>query len=215
MSRARAFHLLTFVVATFAIILQLALVVRGHNVLDQVEPPDTATRLVRFCSYLTIWGNVLVAWSAFTLVTGRDRDSRTWRVLRLDTVVLIAAIAVVHFFFLRPLLDLHGADYLADKLLHMVVPAIAVLGWLAFGPRRRTVWSDLLPFLLVPVLWLAYTLVRGAFVDWYPYPFLDVNEHGYGVVVLNCLGVAALVLVLAIGAVRLDRVLSRSGPPAP
>ncbi len=92
---------------------------------------------------------------------------------------------VVHFFFLRPLLDLDGADLLADKLLHMVVPLLAVIGWFAFGPRGRAARADLVPFLVLPVFWLAYTLVRGAFVDWYPYPFIDVVEHGYGVVLLN------------------------------
>jgi hypothetical protein len=213
MIRARAFHLATFLLAAFAVVLQLVLVLRGGHVLDQVEPPGTATRLVRFCSYLTIWGNVLVAWSALTLATGRDRDSRAWRALRLDAVVLITVIAVVHFLFLRPLLHLHGTDYLADKLLHMVVPAVAVLGWLLLGPRRRAAPSDLLLFVGVPVAWLLYTLVRGAFVDWYPYPFTDVGLHGYGVVLLNCLGVAALTLVLAAGAVVLDRRLSPD-PPA-
>lgn len=207
MSRARAFHLLTFVAAVFALVLQLVLVAQGHNVLDQHEPPDTATRLVRYASYLTIWGNVLVAWTTFTLVIGRDRDNRLWRALNLDAVVLIAMIAIVHFFFLRPLLHLHGADLLADKMLHMVVPALAVVGWLVFGPRGRAAVGDLGPFLVIPVGWLVYTLVRGAFVDWYPYPFINVTTHGYGVVLLNCAGVAALVLALAAGAVRLDRVL--------
>ncbi len=150
---------------------------------------------------------MLVAWTAFTLVIGRDRDSRLWRALNLDAVVLIAMIAIVHFFFLRPLLHLHGADLLADKMLHMVVPALAVVGWLVFGPRDRAAVGDLGPFLVIPVGRLVYTLVRGSFGDWYPYPLINVTTHGYGVVLLNCAGVAALVLALAAGAVRLDRVL--------
>ena len=101
---------------------------------------------------------------------------------------------VVHFFFLRPLLDLDGADLLADKLLHLVVPLLAVIGWVAFGPRERATRADLVPFLVVPVFWLGYTLVRGAFVDWYPYPFIDVGEHGYGVVLLNALGISCFLV---------------------
>jgi len=212
-TRARWFHLLTFVVAAAAVVLQLVLVVRGHQVLDETNRPDPGTRLIRFVSYLTIWGNVLVAWSSGTLALGRDRDTRLWRALHLDAVVLIAVIAVVHFFFLRPLLDLSGPDRVADKLLHMVVPALAVLAWLVVGPRRRADWPDLVPFLVVPVVWLGYTLIRGAIVDWYPYPFIDVTEHGYGVVALNCVAVAVLMLVIAVGAVRLDRVLSARGRP--
>lgn len=208
MTRARWFHLLTFLVAAFAVVLQLVLVWQGHKVLDETNRPDTGTRLIRFCSYLTIWSNVLVAWSTYTLAFGLDRDSRVWRALRLDAVVICFGGGVVHFFFLRPLLDLDGADLLADKLLHLVVPVLAVIGWVLFGPRRRASVADIGPFLVVPVVWLAYTLVRGAFVDWYPYPFLDVDEHGYGVVALNALGVSALMLLLAWAAVRLDARLS-------
>jgi len=43
-----------------------------------------------------------------------------------------------------------------------------------------------LAWLLYPLAYLVYTLIRGAQVDWYPYPFLDVSRHGYGGVLLNC-----------------------------
>jgi hypothetical protein len=204
-TRARVLHLITFLVTAFALVLQLVLVVQGHRVLDEHNRPDLPTRLVRYVSYLTIWSNALVAWSTLSLALGRDRDTRLWRVLRLDAVVLILLAGVVHFFFLRPLLDLHGWDLVADRSLHMVVPVLAVTGWLVLGPRGRTRTADLLPSLVVPVVWLGYTLIRGAIVSWYPYPFIDVAEHGYAVVLLNCAGVAALMLVFAWGALALDR----------
>lgn len=208
MNQARLFHLATFLVAAFAVVLQLVLVIQGHSVLDETSRPDAVTRVVRFASYLTIWSNVLVAWSTLTLALGRDRDTKLWRALRLDAVVICFAGGVVHFFLLRPLLDLDGLDLLADKLLHVAVPLLAVIGWLAFGPRRRASMADLGPFLVLPVVWLTYTLIRGAFVDWYPYPFIDVLEHGYGVVALNCLGISALMVLLAWVAVRLDQRLA-------
>ncbi len=204
MSRARAFHLVTFLVAAFAVVLQLVLVLQGNSVLDETSRPDTGTRVIRFASYLTIWSNLLVAWSTLTLALGRDRDTPVWRALRLDAVVICFGGGIVHFFLLRPLLDLEGWNLAADKLLHVAVPLLAIAGWVFFGPRGRATAADLGPFLVLPVVWLGYTLVRGAFVDWYPYPFIDVLEHGYGVVALNCLGVSALMLLLAGGAVRLD-----------
>jgi hypothetical protein len=204
-SRARVFHLVTFLVTAFALVLQLVLVIQGHRVLDEHNRPDLATRLVRYCSYLTIWANALVAWSTLSLALGRDRDTRWWRALRMDAVVLILLAGVVHFFLLRPLLDLRGWDLVADRSLHMVVPVLAVAGWLAFGPRGRVSTSDLVPFLVLPVGWLGYTLVRGAFVSWYPYPFIDVGEHGYAVVLLNCAGVSALMLAIAWATVVVDR----------
>ena len=213
MSRARVFHLLTFGVAAFAVVLQLVLVIKGHRVLDEHNRPDLGTRLVRYCSYLTIWFNVLVAWSSFTLATGRDRDTPVWRALRLDAVVIATVGGLVHFFFLLPLLDLSGWDFVADKLLHMVVPALALVGWLAFGPRGRAAGRDLVPFLVVPVAWLGYTLVRGELVDWYPYPFVDVQEHGYGVVVVNALGIAAAMVLAAWAATVVDRRLGSRARP--
>lgn len=209
MSRDRVFHLATFVVAAFAVVLQFVLVYQGHSVLDETARPDRGTRVVRFASYLTIWSNVLVAWSTLTLALGADRDTRLWRALRLNAVVICFGGGIVHFFFLRPLLDLEGADLLADKLLHVVVPLLAVVGWFVFGPRGRATAADLGPFLVLPVFWLGYTLVRGAIVDWYPYPFVDVAEHGYGVVALNCVGVSALMLLLAWVAVRVDARVGR------
>ena len=46
MSWARPFHVLTFLVALTALVLQLVLVVRGHAVLDELAP-DAATRILR------------------------------------------------------------------------------------------------------------------------------------------------------------------------
>ena len=60
-----------------------------------------------------------------------------------------------------------------------------------------------------PVLWLVYTLVRGAATDFYPYPFLDADAHGYPAVLATCAGVAVLFLALVWGAAWLDGRIDR------
>jgi hypothetical protein len=62
----------------------------------------------------------------------------------------------------------------------------------------------------VPVVWLTYTLIRGAIVGWYPYPFIDVGQHGYAKVGAICMAIATLMTALAIGAMWLDRRLPSS-----
>jgi len=57
---------------------------------------------------------------------------------------------------------------------------------------------------VVPLVWLAYTLIRGAVVGWYPYPFVDVSVHGYLYVAGACVAVAALLFGLAVLAKLLD-----------
>ena len=213
MDRARSWHLATAGVATFAVLLQLVLVIRGGLVLDETDPPGPTERVVRFFGYFTVLSNILVAYVAWSLAVGRAPDRRWWRVLRLDSVVAIAVTGVVHWFLLRPILQLEGADRLADTLLHVVVPVLAVTGWVLFGPRHRVRRSDVLPALAFPLLWLAYTLVRGWASGFYPYPFIDVDELGGARVALNALVIAVLFVVLAWGALELDQRLAGGGRP--
>ena len=216
-ANARAFHLVTFLVAAAAVVLQLVLIIQGGQHLDtepgvaEANDPDLGTRLVRFVSYLTIWFNVLVAGTSAVLAADAQRsEGRVFRALRLDALVLAVGGGVVHWFLLRPLLDLDGADLVADKLLHIVVPLLCLVGWLVFGPRGLITTRDVWAFLVVPVGWLLYTLLRGPGADWYPYPFVDVDEHGLGIVLLNCVGISALMLALAFGAMWIDRRLPGS-----
>ncbi|MEO5831513.1 MAG: Pr6Pr family membrane protein [Rhodanobacter sp.] len=197
--KAQIWHTLTFVVAAFAVILQLVLEIEAARRLD------LSTQIIRFCSYLTIWFNALIAGTCVVLAVNPLHDGRAWRALRLDAVVIGVGAGIVHWFLLRPLVDLHGAYYLADKLMHIAVPLLTLVGWLIFGPRNRVDRADVCAFFVVPGVWLAYTLIRGPIVGWYPYPFIDVGLHGYAVVGAISVAIGALLSALAAGALWLDR----------
>lgn len=195
-SYARPWHALTAVVAIAALVLQLVLVLQGGTVLDETDPPGTGVRVYRFFAYFTVESNLLVAAAAVTLAADPARDGRGWRVTRLAGLVAITVTAVVHFFLLRPLIDLDGLDWVADRSLHMVVPVLALAGWIGWGPRPRiTGWVVGLA-LLFPILWTAWTMVFGAVDGWYPYPFLDPDEKGWGAVVVAIAGITAFFLLL-------------------
>ncbi len=210
-SRARAVHSVTAAVAIGALVLQTVLVVTGDSVLAETEVPPLLTRVGRLVSYFTIQSNLLVAVTAVQLARDPLRDGRWWRPVRAAALVGITVTGLVHFVLLRPLLDLQGASWAADKLLHMVVPLLAIIGWLVAGPRPRASWRDALSALVWPVAWLAWTLVVGAVSGWYPYPFLDVSAKGAGSVAVTSVGVTVLFLALAAGLSALDRRM----PPAP
>ena len=205
MHRARAFHAATAAVTVAALVLQLVLVVQGGVVLDETKRFGLGDRLWHFVSYFTIQSNALVAVAAVMLTGQPARDGRGFRALRLAGVLGISVTGVVHFTLLRPLLDLDGWDYAADKLLHMVVPTLAVLGWALFGPRPRIDRQALAPALAWPIAYLVYTLAVGAANGWYPYPFLDVDEEGWASVLVASVGVTAVFLVLYAGAALVDR----------
>ncbi len=210
-ARARTVHLVVAAVAWFAVVFQLVLVLQGSAVLVEDDPPGMGERVYRFFAYFTIQSNLLVAITSTALARDPGLDRRGWRVVRLAGVVGITVTGLVHFFLLRPLLDLDGADWVADKLLHMVVPVLAVAAWAWVGPRPRTTWREAAYGLLWPVVWLAWTLVVGQVDGWVPYPFLDADEEGWGSVVVVSIGVTALFLALFATYRWLDRRL----PPTP
>ncbi len=168
-------------------------------------------RLVRLFSYFTIQSNILAGAIAVALAVRPDRDGRVFRVLRLDAVLCITVTGIVYHAVLRGLNELTPSGAFANLLLHTVVPALALVAWLWVGPRPRITWSTVAWSVAYPLVWIAYTLVRGAIVDWYPYPFLDVGEIGLGATLVNTALVAVVFLVLATAALWVDRRL----PPAP
>jgi hypothetical protein len=64
-------------------------------------------------------------------------------------------------------------------VLHYVMPVLILLDWLVFPPQKRLSFRWSLLWLAYPVLYLVYSLVRGAFVDWYPYPFINPVTSGW------------------------------------
>jgi hypothetical protein len=192
-------------------------VLQGGRVLDETgAQPSLGLRLLRLVAYFTIQSNVLVAVTAVQLARDPARDGDGWRALRLAAVVGITVTGVVHFFLLRPLLDLDGADLAADKLLHMVVPVLAFGGWALFGPRPRIDGRAVARAVAWPIAWLVVILVAGGIWGWYPYPFLDHREpDGATGVVVTSIGVTLFFLLLFWLAWLWDRRAVESGVPAP
>ena len=101
----------------------------------------------------------------------------------------------------------------SDTLLHFVVPALAMIAWttdsvIAVNPRVP--WSTVGWALVLPSVWLGYTLIRGADVGWYPYFFLDEAQvGGYLGVAVYCLLVLVIFVALTATLVAANHGLAR------
>lgn len=172
--------------------------------------PDNPDRVFNVFAYFTIQSNLLLGGTTLLLALGTASDTTLFRTLRLNGVLCIAVTGVVAHVALAGLVDLSGAAAVADFLLHTATPIAGVLGWLLFGPRGLTSWRIVGWSTVFPLLWLAFTLIRGAAIGFWPYPFVDADDLGWGKVVVNCLLVALLFLALAFGTTVLDRRLNRT-----
>ncbi len=197
--------------ATTALVVIVGLAIQVPVAMDNERGFFTTplTRGLNVFAFFTTQANILVAIGTAMLALGTDARSTVFRVVRLTGLVAITLTFVVFHALLRDLQDLTGEAAVADFLLHTVSPILCVSGWLVFGPRRltsaRIVWGSL-GYL---VAWGAFTLIRGPIVDWYPYPFMDPNEHSVGRIAINLTVIGAVFVGLSAGAHKLDEILAR------
>jgi hypothetical protein len=186
----------------FALALQFYLVlVQSHGGLAMLGV------VIVYFSFFTILTNILVA-LVFTAIAmdpavGWLRFFSSSPV-QAATTVYIAIVGAVYQLLLRQLWNPQGAQWVADVLLHAVIPVGYVLYWFLFAPRAGLRWKDAVGWLVYPGVYLVYVLARGAVSGDYPYPFVDVNVLGYGGVLARAAGLMLVflgmgLLVVAVG----------------
>jgi len=158
-----------------------------------------ALDVVNFFSFFTIQSNLIgVAALAATAVTPAPRP-RWLEWLRGAAVVYLTVTFIVVIALLQGV-DVGLQLLWVDFALHKLMPLIVVVDFVLDPPRTRLSTRDALLWLVFPLIWLAYTLIRGPIAGWYPYPFLDPAHGGYGPVAVTSLVilVAGAVLSLAV-----------------
>ena len=208
---ARVFFAASSLLVFAGLALQVVLSARAHGGSFGSGPG----KVFNFFCFFTVQSNIVVAVTTGLLALRLDRTSTAFRVFRLVGIVAIAITGIVFHVALRNLRELTGWDAVADFILHTASPVITVAGFLLFGPRGLLSSRIVRLAVLAPLGWLAFTLVRGPFVqdvhgrDYYPYPFLDAQQHGYASVLLAVLVVAVLFVGVCAAAVAVDGRLSR------
>ncbi|WP_405020159.1 Pr6Pr family membrane protein [Kitasatospora sp. NBC_00070] len=143
--------------------------------------------MVSFFSYFTNLSNmagVLVLLAGGTLgLLGRGRvpDLVRGAVVLYLTITGLVYLVALSGHDLGPLLPW------VNTVVHRLMPLVLLADWAADPPGRPISRQRALCWLLFPLLYLPYTLIRGAVTDWYPYPFLDPRHPGgYSRVAVAC-----------------------------
>ena len=199
---ARAWFGLTAATVAVAIAVQVHAVAE----LDSGFFDTDAQRIANIFCFFTIWSNLLVGATCGLLALRLERVSLVFRAAYLSAVLMIVVTFVVVIVALDPITEYEGTAATADFLTHKLVPVLAASGWLLFGPRAMVTPTVVRASLVVPIAWLAFTLIRGPLAsDYYPYPFINVADLGYLRVLVNVVLITGLMLGLAAIAYVLDR----------
>ena len=150
-----------------------------------------------FFSFFTIETNLLVIvvllLSAIAVAMGKNGKLDA---LRGATTVYILIVGIGFSVLLAGIEDTTLTAVPWDNtVLHYIIPVAVLVDFVIDRPKRKLLFKASLLWLLFPIIYVAYSLIRGALVGWYPYPFLDPGAKGYGAVAFTVLGL----LVLALG----------------
>lgn len=196
---ARVWNGVIAALVALAIVVQVVIALRATGPAPEVwtgylRGTHAFGRVVRVLSFFTIQSNLLCGFVGLTLALDPRRDGRVWRAVRLASLFGITVTGIIYSAILADAHQPNGvAEILVNTIVHYVIPIMAVVGWFLFGPRPRIERRTVVLSLVFPVLWIVYTLIRGAVVHWYPYPFTDADALGYGRVAVN--GVLVIVLL--------------------
>ncbi|UNZ00166.1 Pr6Pr family membrane protein [Zhouia spongiae] len=186
-----------FILGWFAIIAQFIIMIQTR----QTDLPET---IIRFFSFFTILTNLLLALFFTTRLTGFKSTPfhLFWKKGTLTALtVFILIVGLVYQFVLRDLWHPRGLQYFVDELLHTVIPLWTLIYWGRHITEKELQLKSVLSWLVYPVAYLAFILIRGHFSKFYPYPFLNIPEIGYEnsfIKISIIFGVAILIMIALI-----------------
>lgn len=164
--------------------------------------------LVSFFSYFTILTNTLVATVFTCAVSGRESAARRWFLqpwVSSAIAVSIAVVGLAYSILLRHLWHPEGWQFIADELLHDVMPLLFLGYWWVCVPKGTLRLCHLPVWLIYPLVYFIYALLRGHWLGAYAYPFIDVAVLGYPQVFINAGGILLGFVVIGLLVIGLDR----------
>lgn len=166
-----------------------------------------------YFSYFTIESNVL---GVIVLLIGAIRDprDRRWQVIRGAATLYLLITGVVYAVLLAKV-DVMLTDQWINDILHRILPIVMVLDWILVPVTLGITRALIGGWLIYPVGYGAYTLIRGPIVDWYPYPFIDPREQGYVSLVIGLVILTGVFALLAVAVAALGALVDRRREPIP
>ena len=176
---------------------------------NRASTPPAGVGTANFFSYFTILSNIS---ATVTFAVGGIALLLSRRGLpdgvRGAVTCYMSVTGIIYAVVLRA--DAEQAGQLAqwiDDVVHLVMPIAVFADWLVMPPREALRYSIVRYWLPFPVAFVTYSVIRGHFVNWYPYPFLDPRGRGYAHVALECCLIALVIVGVCLVVVWLGRLL--------
>ncbi|WP_236216293.1 Pr6Pr family membrane protein [Pseudomonas rhodesiae] len=166
--------------------------------------------LINFFSFFTVLTNTLAAVVlSYALVKRPSAAQRFFLAPAVSSgiAVSIVVVGVAYNLLLRHLWQPEGFQFIADELLHDVMPVLFALYWWRCVPKGQLRLTHIGLWVIYPLVYFGYALLRGDLLGQYQYPFIDVSTLGYPQVFVNAGGILAGYVLIALLVVGMDKSL--------
>lgn len=191
-------------VAWFAVLTQYYLMI-DNRVASILETT------IRFFSFFTILTNLLVA-LFFTFSVLNKKNSNKSIIYKPGTLtavtVYITIVGLVYQFVLRAIWDPKGIQMFVDELLHSAIPIFVITFWYLYEEKKSIAYKQILKWLIYPVIYLIFILIRGDFSNFYPYPFVDVTNLGLKQALINSAALMVFFSCVAAGYITVGKAMN-------
>ena len=166
--------------------------------------------LVNFFSFFTVLTNTLAAVVLSYALVNRPSAARRFflrPVVSSGIAVSMVVVGLAYSLLLRHLWSPEGWQFIADELLHDVMPLLFLGYWWFCVPKGTLRLKHIGYWVIYPLVYFAYVLLRGHELGQYQYPFIDVGALGYPQVFMNAGGILLGFVLVALALVGLDKIL--------
>ena len=174
----KRFMIFIAIIGWFALILQFYLITRK----TALTGFSTGKLVTNYFSYFTILSNIFAIVSITVQLmapSGKLGKFFSGSSVQSAIALYIAIVGIVYNTVLRFVWDFEGWDRVANELLHVVVPVLYFIYWYLYVPKGTLKWKQSIVWLIFPLIYIIYSLIRGPIADWYPYFFINVKQLGY------------------------------------
>lgn len=152
----------------------------------------TGRSVANFFSFFTIESNILaIALLVLLGIEGlRHKTAKEHTFFRGGVTLFMTITGIVYTLLLSGNeVSLQTTIPWVNTVLHYIMPVVMLADWLITPPKQSLPFRRAALWLLFPLAYLTYSIIRGSVVGWYPYPFINPIENGWGYV-----GIMSLVI---------------------
>lgn len=147
-----------------------------------------------FFSFFTIESNILTTILLLALALTKPKKGK-YDFVRGGITLYMTMTGIIYVLLLSDTASI--LEPWVNIVLHYLMPLAMLLLWVLIPPHKAIPYKKALYWLIFPVVYLAYSLIRGPYANWYPYDFINPTINGWPSVIITSLVIAISVLIAA------------------